>query len=112
MINRFSASVSTHSCIYALFVVFDEDGNLASAGRFEDLGELRNSLLKDLRWADIDFRYHNHDRHIERQSDTQMLSRMISALYQHDLTMFELTCSCLSSRYSPRPLVSNNLVRC
>lgn len=58
-----------------LVAVLDEDGDFPGPGRFEDAGELSYSLLKDLRWADVDFGDHDHDWDIERKGDSQMLSK-------------------------------------
>lgn len=42
-------------CVDALLAVLDEDGDLASSGRLQDLGELSDGLLQNLRRTYVDF---------------------------------------------------------
>ena len=56
-------------------MVFDEDRYFSGAWRLEDAGELRYGLLKDLRWTNVNFRDYNHDRHVKRECNPQMLSK-------------------------------------
>lgn len=62
------------SSLDGLFMVFDENRNFPCAWRFEYSSKLRYSLLQNLGWANIDFGYHNHHRHIECQRNSQVLS--------------------------------------
>lgn len=59
--------------IYAFLLVLDEDGYLSCTRRLQNLGQLGDGLLEDMRRANIDFGYADHDRHIKREGDTKML---------------------------------------
>lgn len=48
----------------SLLTVFDEDWDFSSSGRLQYSSELSNRLLEDMRRANVDFGYHNHDRYI------------------------------------------------
>jgi hypothetical protein len=50
---------------YARGMVVDEDGDFASSGRFEDLGQLSDGLLQNVWWADVDFGDYYHYRDVE-----------------------------------------------
>jgi hypothetical protein len=60
-------------CVDALLLVLDEDWYLASAGGLQDFGELRDGLLQNLRRANVDFSDADHDRDIERKSNSKVL---------------------------------------
>lgn len=60
-------------CIDAALAVGDEDRDLACAGRLEDPRYLRDSLLEDVRWADVDLSDDDHHGNVERERDTEML---------------------------------------
>jgi len=51
----------TYGCVDALLAVLDEDWNLPRSWRLENLGELGDGLLQNLRWANVDFGDDNHD---------------------------------------------------
>ena len=58
----------------SVFSVFDEDGDFAGAGRFEDTGKLGDGLLEDLGWTDVNFGNHYNNWDIKGEGDTQMFS--------------------------------------
>lgn len=61
------------SCsIDALLAVLDEDGNFASSWRLENFGQLRDGLVEDVGRTNVDFGYHDHDRHIESKRDPEV----------------------------------------
>lgn len=64
----------TYGCVDAFLTVLDEYRNLARSWRLEDLGELSDSLLQNLRWANVDFSDYDHDWDVQSQSNTEMLS--------------------------------------
>lgn len=47
-----------------LLTVFDEDWDFSGSGRLQYSSKLSNSLFEDLRRANVDFGYHNHNRYI------------------------------------------------
>lgn len=53
--------------------VFNKDWYFVRSSRFEYLGQLCNSLFKDLRWAYIDFGDDDHDRNFEGKRNTEVL---------------------------------------
>jgi hypothetical protein len=55
----------TDSSVDAILPILDKDRDLASTRRFQDLGQLCNSLLKDLRWTDVNLGDDNHDRDVQ-----------------------------------------------
>lgn len=57
----------------SLVTILDEDRDFSGARRLEYASKLRNCLLEDLRWANVNLGYHDHDRNIECECDTQML---------------------------------------
>lgn len=61
------------SGVYAFLLVLDEDGYFSGAGRLENLGQLGDGLLENVRRTDVDLGYANHDWDIEGQGDAQML---------------------------------------
>lgn len=48
----------------SLLTVFDEDWDFSGSGRLQYSSKLSDSLFEDLRRANVDFGYHNHDRYI------------------------------------------------
>lgn len=71
----------------ALLSVLDKDGNLTCAGRLENFGQLRNRLLENLRWTNINFSDDNHDWDIESKCDSEMLSGHRLARVKHPTMM-------------------------
>jgi hypothetical protein len=61
------------SGIDAVLSVLDKSWHLARSGTLENLFDLRNSLLKNVRRADINLGDNDHDWHVKRQSKTEML---------------------------------------
>ena len=57
-----------------LITVLDEDRNFLRSRGFQYACQLGDSLLQNLRWANIDFGYDDHDRHVQCKRDTQVLS--------------------------------------
>jgi hypothetical protein len=55
----------TDSSVDAIFSILDEDRDLVSTWGFQDLGQLCNSLLKNLRWTDVNLGDDNHDRDVQ-----------------------------------------------
>jgi hypothetical protein len=60
--------------VYALSPILNEDWDFPGSRGFQNLGELRDRLFQDLRWTNIDFRYHNHDGNVEGEGYAEMLS--------------------------------------
>lgn len=52
------------SCFNSLLTIFDEDRDFSGSGRLQYSSKLSNSLLEDVRRANVDFGYHNHDWYI------------------------------------------------
>lgn len=63
----------TYRCIDTLFSILDKDWNFPRTRGLEDLGELRNSLLENLRGANVNLGYDNHDWYIQCKSNTEVL---------------------------------------
>ena len=61
-------------CVHRLHSVFNEDWYLSCPLRLENADKLRNSLLQNLRWANIDLGDDHHDGHIQRKCNAQMFS--------------------------------------
>ena len=61
------------SCVNTFLARLDESWDLAGSRTLHNLGDLCQSLLQDVRWADVNLGDDNHDRYIESQGDTQML---------------------------------------
>lgn len=57
----------------ALLLIADEDGYFPRARRFENFGELRYGLFQNLRRTDVDFGYADHDWHVQRESNAEVL---------------------------------------
>lgn len=47
-----------------LLTILDEDWDFSSSGRLQYSSELSNCLLENMRRANVDFGYHNHNRYI------------------------------------------------
>ena len=75
--RAYSLTNELSSGLDGFFMILDENWDFSCTWRFEYSGELRYCLLQNLRWANIDFGYDNHHRHIECQSNTQVLSKSI-----------------------------------
>lgn len=66
--------VVTYCGIYTLFTILDKYRNLASAGGFQDFGELRDGLLEDLGRADVDLCDYDEDGDVEGEGYAEMFS--------------------------------------
>lgn len=64
--------------VYALLPVFNEDWYLVRTRRFENFRQLRNGLLENLGWTDIDFSDDNHDWHFHGKCNAEMLPVPVS----------------------------------
>jgi hypothetical protein len=65
--------MQTDSSVDAILSVLDEDGDLASTGGFQDLGQLCDGLLENLRRADVNLGDDNHDGNVQCESNTEVL---------------------------------------
>lgn len=65
----------------SISTVFNEDGNLPCAGRFEDACQLGNGLLQDLRWANVNLGDDHHHRNVQGEGDAKVLSDHGQLLY-------------------------------
>ena len=74
--RAYSLTDELGSGLNCLFLVFNEYWYFPSPGRFQDLCQLGDRLLQNLRRANVNFGYHHHDRHIQCKSNTQMLSKI------------------------------------
>lgn len=72
------ATELTHSSVYTVLTRFNECRNFSSPWRFKDFGQLSQSLLHDIRRADVDFGYDDHDGDVESKSNSQMFSINLS----------------------------------